>query len=545
MVRYASHRCPGRPASLIAAVRAITLLLLFGMTPALASAVESTHVSGTARTGLSAPYAYHATGRTPLEVLRGFARDHGLSIRASPTGNGAAQAWNAARLDGWIRAESGREFLEQLASAYQFQWFVANGTLYISARADSTVERIALHGMPADAAQAALAAVGLYDERFGWGALAAHDAVLVSGPREYVALLRRFLAARNESSRAVSRAEPMIFPLRYSPATDADGVGRGERIRPGVASIIRQLVAHSEAADATPFFVPAIAPASPSVNPAAVDGLAQLLGLSAPMPPLPTSPPSPLLPSPRSSSMRLAPARNSAFLDIDTVVVGDERSNTVIVWGDPALRGALERIVETLDQPMPMVSMELLVVETDDATIRTLAATEAPHRDEAAGFDMDRLRADFDARLSLAIDAQRVKVLNRQTLVGMSNLHVTLAIGAEESHRRPALGSPHAGTGEYDDNAGGRAGNRGDALDLVARLLPTQSSGRSAIAVDVGLLMAQPTGLPGQEWSNTTSVRLKTAVAIEEGAPPRLLASYPVATSRDRQRAVFVSANTL
>jgi hypothetical protein len=130
-------------------------------------------------------------------------------------------------------------------------------------------------------------------------------------------------------------------------------------------------------------------------------------------------------------------------------------------------------------------------------------------------------------------------VLNRQALVGFSNQHVTLAIGAEEWHRRSA---PHD---ESDETANGRTGNRGDALDLIARLLPARPSGRAAIAVDVGFLMAQPTGLPGHEWGNTSSVKLKTSVALEANAAPRLVATYPVATSRGRQRAIFLSAGTL
>ncbi|PPK47512.1 type II/III secretion system protein [Trinickia symbiotica] len=533
---------PRWPAWWLAAIVAVLLLPPFGMTAGTASATESTHTAGAASAGLSAPYAFRATNRSPLEILRQFAGDHGLSLRFAPAANGRAQAWNGARLDGWIRAESGHDFLEQLANAHRFDWFVANRTLYVSARADSIVERIPLHGISAEAARAALAAVGLYDERFGWGVLAAQDAVLVSGPREYVALVRRFLSVRSAPSAAAARAEPMIFPLRYAPATDADGFDAGDRTRPGAASIIRQLVGRDAADDAPAFFMPLLEPASAAgarqPASASVDGLAHLFGIS---PPLPALPP---LPSSRSPSMRLPATRATAARDADAVVIGDERSNTVIVWGDPALRGPLERIVEALDQPMPMVSMEVLVLETDDETLRSLAQGPAHRRADADEIDTERSRAGFDAKLSHALEAQRAKVLNRQNLVGFANQPVTLALGAEESHRRSPLRGGDA-AGEFDDNASGRAGHRGDALDLVARPLPAQPSGPSAIAVDVRLLMAQPTGLPGQEWSTTTSVRLRTAVALEGGGAPRLLTSYPVATSRDRQRAIFISAGAL
>lgn len=502
----------------------VVLTCAFGMTPAHASA------------DLSAPYAYQATGRSPLDVLRRFADDHGLNLRVAPAAARAAPAWRTARLAGWIRGESGRAFLEQLASAYHFDWFVANRTLHVSARADSTVERVALHGIQVEVAQAALAAVGLYDERFGWGALTGHDAVLVAGPREYVSLVRRFLRTQAAPNQETSQAEPMIFPLRYAQAADGASFDSGDAARPGIASILRQLVAQDDEPQAPRFYLPAVdsMPAFPAQAPAPLpvggQGLANWFGVPHHAPPLP------------DRRARLATALPAASRSPEIVIVADERTNTVLVWGDPALRPRLERIIEALDRPVPMVTMEVLVLEADEATVGALASDGANGDPSAGSADtglLHALRTAFDARLSQAIGELRAKVLNRQALVGFSNQHVTLAIGAEELHPRSA---PHDESGE---NANGRAGNRGDALDLIARLLPARPSGRSAIAVDVGFLMAQPTGLPGREWGSTSSVKLKTTVALEAGAAPRLVATYPVATSRGRQRAIFLSAGTL
>ena len=75
--------------------------------------------------------------------------------------------------------------------------------------------------------------------------------------------------------------------------------------------------------------------------------------------------------------------------------------------------------------------------------------------------------------------------------------------------------------------------------------MPSGAAGATAIAVDIDLLMAQPTGLPGQTWTNTSSVKFDTAVTLVSGAPPRLIASYPVATARAEQRAIFISAKAL
>jgi hypothetical protein len=506
------------------------LTCTFGVTPGHASA------------DLSAPYAYQATGRSPLDVLRRFADDHGLKLRVAPVVHRVAPAWRTARLAGWIRGETGRAFLEQLASAYHFDWFVAHRTLHVSARADSSVESVALHGIRADAAQAALAAVGLYDERFGWGALAGRDAVLVAGPREYVSLVRRFIGTQAAPSQDTSQAEPMIFPLRYAQAADGAAFDRGDATRPGIASILRQLVAQDGEPQAPRFFLPATDsmaafPASGSASafapapvPVGAHGLANWFSGPHHAPPLP------------DGRTTLATALPGVSRARDIVTVGDERTNTILVWGDPKLRPRLERIIDALDRPVPMVTMEVLVLEADEATIGALASEGANEDPGAGSADSALPRAlsiAFDARLLQAIGEQRAKVLNRQALVGFSNQHVTLAIGAEQLHRRSA---PRE---ESDENANGRAGNHGDVLDLIARLLPAQPSGRLAIAVDVGFRMAQPTGLPGLEWGSTTSVKLNTTVALEANAAPRLVATYPVATSRGRQRAIFLTAGTL
>ena len=58
-----------------------------------------------ANPSLAGPYASEASKQTVIEVLNRFAADHGLIIQA---GHGAANTWQAVRLDGWLRAPNGR-----------------------------------------------------------------------------------------------------------------------------------------------------------------------------------------------------------------------------------------------------------------------------------------------------------------------------------------------------------------------------------------------------------------------------------------------------
>ncbi|NRO94439.1 hypothetical protein GWC77_00590 [Paraburkholderia sp. NMBU_R16] len=486
--------------------------------------------------GLDAPYAFQAAQSTPLDALDRFAKDHGLRLRVAAERGRNNGSWRTARLAGWLRAETGRDFLEQLARTHHFDWFVANRTLYVSARTASRVERMALGGLDPEAARAALAAVGLYEPRFGWGALPGQDAVLVGGPGEYRLLLRQFLAHRPTTS-AAAEPQPMVFVLRHAQAADGPAPERGKASRPGVASILRQLLTGEDTHLPRHDFLPHQA------------SIPDLPGLAAPTP-LPlvdaifpgrtgTAPVMPMLPDTQSSAPLPRSSRHT-----DVVVAADERTNTVLVWADVALRTRVAQLVEALDRPQPMVSIEVLVLETEDAALMPPASEHASGHGHGPGVAVPGASAagadaQSDARWLNALAEHRARVLNRQRIVGFANRHLGLAVGAEEPSAPAPSSAPSA------DHANGRSASHGDALDLVARVLPAPPSGPAAIAVEIGLAMRQPTGLPGQEWASTSSTELTTAVVLESGAPPRLVAVYPVATSRTRQRAVLLSAHAL
>lgn len=475
--------------------------------------------------GLAAPYALNASDLVIEDVLHRFAADHGLTLALD---GATKRAWRTAKLDGWVRADSGRAFLEQLARAHRFSWFAAGRTLHIGAPNDSAVERIPLGGVRADSARAALESVGLYDARFGWGELAGQDAVLVRGPRAYRALVRRFLAGQaNTASNGRTALEPMIFPLRFAHAADTQAANSASARHSGVATLIRALLI-PDAAPAPPAFslpaaaelsppVPALPPLPPLAPP--TPSLSQWIGYPA------SSPPAPLL-APRPGGLRPSAASISPAIGI----AADGGTNSVIVWGDPSLRPHIQKLIDALDRPAPLVSMDIVVIESDVNTVLALsAATEPAHADTSS----------FDDRIAHAIAERRVRLLNRQTLVGRTNAHTILAIGAEASHTGAA---PDQAAKEP---ANGRGGAAGDRLDLAPRIVPSEQAGATAIAVDIDLLMAQPTGLPGQAWNNTSSVKFDTAVTLVSGAPPRMIASYPVATARAEQRAIFISAKAL
>lgn len=474
---------------------------------------------------LAAPYALDASNQRVRDVLQRFAADHGLALRIDPA---AQRAWRPDTLDGWVRGETGRAFLEQLARAHRFSWFVADRKLYVGSAHDSSVERIPLGGIRADSARAALKTVGIYDDRFGWGELDGQDAVLVGGPGSYRALVRRFVTGHAQARSTAAEPEAMIFPLRYAKAGDDPPEGSGPTRRPGVAALLRALLepgtAPGTAISQPTFVLPAeseVVPPLPSVMPA----LTQWAGY-----PSPRTPPVQATARPRRANETAASAASPVR------IVADDATNSVIVWAGRSRRADIQRLVDALDRPAPLVSIDILVIESDSNTVMALGAA-------SEGNDAGSVTSSppFANRIAQAVAEQRLRVLNRQTLVGRMNTHTILAIGAEASH----TGAP--ADRADGDQANGRSGHRGDRLDLTARVVPAadKSERATAIAVDVDILMAQPTGLPGQIWNNTSSVRFETSVTLEDGAQPRLIASYPVATARAEQRAIFISARAL
>lgn len=468
---------------------------------------------------LSAAYAVQASQQAVLDILRRFTTDHGLALRvvADPQAD-----WQTAPVDGWVRAPTGQAFLEQLAHAHHFSWFIANRTLYVSGSRDTATERIALHGARADSARAALEAVGIYDARFGWGELTGQDAILVSGPRAYRALVRRFISGQASAGQTHVNPVPMIFPLRFTRAGDTVSSDGSLGVRPGVAALLRQLLVPDTPATQPAFTLPGQSDAPPPL-PSATPPLTRWLGY-----PLPS-------PAAAYTAAKIGTAAASQPSTTSPIgIVADEATNSVLIWGDRSWQPQIQQLIDALDRPAPLVLIDVLVIESDLPTVTALSAAS-----DSAYSASNFIPPAFDDRLGEALAERRVRLINRQTIVGRMNAHTILTIAGEASH---AGGAPDTADREQSN---GRSGKGGDRLDLAARIVPSPKPGATTLAIDVDLLMAQPTGLPGQAWTNTSSIKLDTAVTVESGAPPKLIASYPVATARAEQRAIFISAKAL
>ena len=185
----------------------------------------------------STGFGINVNGMTLADVLQEFSTTYGVKLQNSmPTG---------AVLRGRFQAASGSEFLDRLGAKYAFRWFVYNDTLYVVRSSDVTSMRLQVGEDAVLDSKAALIGLGLFDSRFGWGEMPDEGAVLVSGPRQYVELVRDTLLPTGESKKnGTTEKQLMVFRLKYASATDRTISTRGQadNVIPGVKTILAGLL---------------------------------------------------------------------------------------------------------------------------------------------------------------------------------------------------------------------------------------------------------------------------------------------------------------
>ena len=182
-------------------------------------------------------FAINASGMTLSGVLQEFSTVYGVKINNAMVGDGV--------LHGRIQASNGADFLDRLASKYAFRWFVYNDTLYVVPATDASSLRLKVGEDAVADSKAALIGLGLFDARFGWGEIPDEGTVIVSGPRQYVELVRETLMPMLDNKASSSQArQVMVFRLKYASATDRSMSTRGQpdNLIPGVKTILSSLL---------------------------------------------------------------------------------------------------------------------------------------------------------------------------------------------------------------------------------------------------------------------------------------------------------------
>jgi len=208
------------------------LMALIGASLLAHAAPSKPDASSDPEANLRRPYAYFANGESVGTVLQNLSKNFGLTLKLS--GNFKES------ISGRVGGDSAAEMLNRLSEMYGFNWFIFGNTLYVSRGKDRVVQRIRVTPGAADSLKQALSDIGLITPRFGWGAVPEEDAVIVTGPREYVNLVTTTIA-KLESGDTMTT---MVFKLKYASVEDRRiQLREKEIVTKGVATILTNLLA--------------------------------------------------------------------------------------------------------------------------------------------------------------------------------------------------------------------------------------------------------------------------------------------------------------
>lgn len=300
-------------------------------------------------------YAFDAQQTDLSSVLEAFAREFGVSLEMDAI---------EGLVEGRIRADSPQAFLDRLGLQHQFQWFVHNNTLFVSATRDQITERIEVSPDAVDDLKGALTELGLLDSRFGWGVLPDEGVVLVSGPARYVQFIREH---SSNVDKPEEKQDVVVLPLRYANAADRTINYRNEQITvSGVATILKELLdSRSQGGAGNVFNV---------LGPGAGGG----------------------------SSFRGTPSLLSGLADdqlqetMDRIITGasgqnkggsgssasksrirvsaDVRNNAVLIYDSPKRRALYENLVKQLDVPRNLIEIDAVIYDIDRDELAELSS---------------------------------------------------------------------------------------------------------------------------------------------------------------------------
>lgn len=338
-------------------------------------------------------YSFRTDGEVTLsEALTHFTSTLGLELKFDDSALGR----RAVRLTG--KGASPSAFLDRLADAQGLDWFVHQGVLHVSARASAVNERISLGPQNPSEARDALIGIGLFESRFGWGEFNTDPpTALVSGPRAYVALVKRALAAPDDAHGRQERPRLMVFRLRHASAADREMRTREKTVAlPGLVSTLNQLLTSTRALNPRPRAADAEAggggrdaAAWRGGNPLVdlIKGVsmgdkpldAGLGELPAARLPLPT--PAPRLAGPGTAAS--APIASTAGPSSQRGVAGIQAEdefmpsiaaytplNAVLVWDLPSRQSEYRALIDELDVPTRLVEINVTILDVKANALR-------------------------------------------------------------------------------------------------------------------------------------------------------------------------------
>jgi len=180
-------------------------------------------------------HSFFFNGRSLKTSLEEIARNNGMTIHFSDklSATTLKQAVN-----GQFSVATIKDLLTQLGGNYGFNWFIYSGQVYITSNTDIT-EKIAAEAGDLPAIHENLRQMGLLDSRFGYAEMPQNDNLVITGPAEYVQLIREQVTGLSVTP---IKQQFAIYRLKYANATDLQYTFNNQLIIiPGVATVLQNL----------------------------------------------------------------------------------------------------------------------------------------------------------------------------------------------------------------------------------------------------------------------------------------------------------------
>ncbi|MFM0648981.1 type III secretion system outer membrane ring subunit SctC [Paraburkholderia bryophila] len=383
------------------------------------------------------PIHYAVNGAPLPDVLRDVLAVEGLSADIGRDVKGA--------VNGRFDDTPGNVFT-QLTEAYGLVWYFDGKAMHVTTAADVRSRVIPFAPMTREAVASLLRNLDLDDARLPIKYSA--TTVKVAGPSRFVdAVAEAIDQAQRQTTVAPNPEDPVIriFPLRYAQAQDIRyTVGSQERVMPGVASLLRQLMA-----DNGPYNGAGSGPSNaprPRADDARADArtaartearnarggpppLPSLLGLGlASVPPAAGSAAGAAAPLPEidGSVLPSAPAARRN-------IVADARTNAVIISDLASTMLNYERAIAMLDQPQELVEIDAVVIDLSSNAARSLGVSWGGANGRINGASGAASAPLSVGAAALMAPASAAAGLNLATLVGNSAQYLFAQLNALET----------------------------------------------------------------------------------------------------------------
>jgi type III secretion protein C len=333
-------------------------------------------------------------GKDLKDVLRDFAASQGIAASVAGDVQGAVSG----RFD-----MSPQRFLDTLAGTFGFVWFYDGSVLSISSANDMTRQMIHLDFAGTRDLRSTLTQMGLDNPRFPVVYDPSSGAALITGPKQYVALVADLASRLDQNANRRTGTEVRVYSLKHGWADDHNVVIDGKSVTvPGVARVMAGMYhPGKDASGANKDGPNAMQPGMERQQP--MTDASGGTGGGSPYaggdnqtlyPPLPAfmnngmaAPPASQSRNGPSGQPRMMAMSDSgggtgatpSGADMLPVIKADPRTNSVLIRDLPQRIGQYQMLIDQLDVRRQLIEIEAHIIEIDDSALKQLGVDWRAH----------------------------------------------------------------------------------------------------------------------------------------------------------------------